>query len=193
MRVRRKDAADAKMQFLKTAGLILLLIIIMPAGAFAQAGDSQDTGAEVPAEGFEVSIDVRTGINLVGIIPGIPVIIGVPLSISPETVSITPQVGFVYYFDVLTDLHNEYYVPVGLNVLYNPYALGLDLLYYPAVGGSNTNHLMSVAAVSEMEILKSGRFSLLFELKFGSMFIFDPAETKAMIMVNAEFIPRFKL
>lgn len=166
--------------------LFLLIAFIIPAGLSAQAGDSE-------TEGFNVSIDLRLGVNIIEIVPGIPVVIGVPMSISADTVTITPQFGFLYYFDVWTDLHNSYYIPLGISTLYNPMNLGLDLMYYAPVGGTNTNHMMSTALVTEFEIYSSGAFKLLFELKFGPVFVFDPNGPNVLIMINSAFIPRYKL
>lgn len=180
----------------KRIGIIILLIaIITPVGLIAQTGDSdsKSDSAGTVSEGFTLSLDLRTGLNIIGLVPGIPVIIGVPMSISPDSISITPQFGFLYYFDVMTELHNPYYLPLGISLFYNPMAVGVDILFYPAIGGANTNSILSAAVVSEVELLKSGRFSLLFGLKFGPAFIFEPSGTKVFAMVDCVFIPRFKL
>ena len=174
---------------LRPAVFLLLLTVFIPAAVFAAADDS-DIAA---AGGFSLSIDGRVGVNAFGIVPGIPVMIGVPMSITDDSVTLTPQFGFIYYFDVLTDYHNPYYVPVGLSALYNPIGVGLDFMYYPAVGGTNTNHLMSVSAVSEVEIFSAGAFSLNFELKLGPMFILDPDGWKTFVSINSVFIPRYTL
>lgn len=206
MQARRNEEKDADVQYIKTVILLLLLIIIIPVSVSAQtaddeAGKSLDEGsaeAEQTSffEDFAVSIDARLEANLIGLmppIPGIPFIIGVPMSLSPETVTITPQFGFVYYFDVMTVVHNEFYVPIGLSAVYNPISIGLDFMFYPAVGGRASNNLMSLSAVSEVELFSKDKFSLLLGLKFGSMFILDPAENMAMIMLDAALIPRYKL
>ncbi len=176
---------------------VLLFIVIIPAGLFAQAGDSDASGAvdeeQASLEGFTVSIEAGTGFNLLSFVPGIPFIIGVPMSISSNSVSFTPQFGFIYYFDIWTDLHNAYYVPLGLNIKYNPYGVGLDLLYYPAVGGTNTNNMLSIAASAEALLFQSGWFSLLFELKFGQTLVFEPDGMAAQLMINIALKPRFKL
>ncbi|MDC7227694.1 MAG: hypothetical protein PQJ61_13090 [Spirochaetales bacterium] len=187
------------MKPLGTVILILLFIIIIPVSAAAQASDAGndvsegDVETEAATEGFSISLDVRTGVNLFGIVPGIPFSVGVPFFINPQSVTITPQFGFVYFFDVMTDYHNEYYLPVGLTVYYNPYNLGADLVYYPPIGGSNTNHMLSIAAASELELYSKNSFSMNMEVKFGTMLIFDPAETRTHIMLNMAFIPRVKL
>ena len=158
------------MRRIYTTLLLFLMIIIIPAAGFAQntapAGDITEVPDETAEpEGFTVSIDLRTGVNLIGFIPGIPAFIGVPMSISSNTFTITPEVGFIYYFDVWTDIHNSFYIPLGLSAIYNPMNLGIDLLYYVPVGGTNTNYMMSAAAVTESAIISAGSFSLMLELK----------------------------
>ena len=197
------------MRFFRTVVFILLLITIFPVLVFSETGNDSAEPVETPTEevpadevpeeeaakgiNFTVSIDARIGGSLVGIIPGISGIIGVPMSLSDESISFAPQFGFIYYFSILTDYHNEYYVPIGINLLYNPYSLGLDFLFYPAVGGTNTNNMFSVTIVNELNLYTKEFFSLLLEFKFGSMFVFDPTGTKAQAMINLAIIPRFKL
>ena len=57
-------------------------LLRIPAGLFAQAGDSDASGAvdeeQASPEGFTVSIEAGTGFNLLSFVPGIPFIIGVP-------------------------------------------------------------------------------------------------------------------
>ena len=183
------------MRYSKTVIFLLLLFSFFPVSVLSEAGDNSEESGTASAEGldFTVSIDARVGAELIGIIPGVSAIIGVPMSLSTESVSFTPQFGFIYYFDIMTDVHNEFYIPLGLNVLYNPYSLGLDLLFYPAVGGSTPNNMLSIAAVSELELLSSGSFMLLLDLKFGSAFIFEPSGSRALGMIHISLIPRFKL
>ena len=178
---KRNGDEDADMRFFRICILLVFLCIILPAGLFAQAGD------------FSVSIDFRTGYSMFGIVPGIPAVIGVPMSITPDTVTITPQFGFEYFFNVMTDLHNPFYVPLGANVIYNPVNTGIDVMYFVPVGGTVPTHMLSAAVVSELEIFSRERFSLLFEMKIGPMFIFDPDQRRVFLMVNSVLIPRFKL
>lgn len=168
------------MRFLKIGILIIIICLFIPAGLFAQAG------------GFSAAVDLRTGFNLFGIVPGIPAIIGVPLSISEQSITISPQFGFLYYFDVLTDLHDPYFIPLGASVIYNPLKTGLDLLYYVPAAGTIMTHMVSAAVVSEAELVETGRFSLLLEMKLGSMFVLDPANPGVFLMLNTVIIPRFK-
>ncbi len=191
--------------------LLLIITLFMPILVFAQdggdtsvepgpgdsqIGDSQiaeEADEKVDGEGFTVSIDFRTGVDVIGIIPGIPAVVGVPMSISSDSVTIVPHFGFIYYFDVWSDLHNPYYIPLGISCLYNPLAVGGDVTYYTPVGGTNTTQMLYASVISELNILKKERFSLNFEVKFGPMFIFDPTGTRVQIMVETVFIPRYKL
>lgn len=178
----------------KSIGIFFLLILIItPVGLSAQTGDT-DVPPDITAEeGFEISLDLRIGSNLLGIIPGVSAVIGVPMTISPDTVCITPQFGFLYYFDVMSDLHNSFYLPFGISLLYSPMSTGIDIMYYQPAGGANTNSILSTMVVSEFEIYKKGNFSFLFELKFGPSFIYDSAGSRVFAMVDFSFIPRYKL
>lgn len=173
--------------------LIFVIAIFTPVGLFAQTGEYDEEVDSISQNGFEMSLDLRVGVNALGIIPGLPVVIGVPMTFSADTIRITPQFGFLYCFDVMTELHNSYYIPLGISFMYSPITTGIDFTYYQPVGGTNTNSFLSTAIVSEFELYKKEKFSLLFELKFGPTFIYDSGGTRVFAMVNCAFIPRFKL
>ena len=176
----------------------VFLLLIIPVFAFAETGDDSagaDTPAEdaVAAEGFSVSVDLRLGPNVSGLTPGLSAVIGVPLHFSSDTFSLAPLFGFQYMFDVWTDMHESFYIPLGLAVIYNPMLTGLELIYYPPVGGTAGNHLFTAAVISELELLQEEQFSMLIDLCFGPGFVLSAAETAFFIRLNTALTLRYML
>jgi len=177
---------------------ILTVIIILPAGLFAQAGSSDpgaaaDVTVDAAPEGFNVSIDLRLAGTAVSIIPGLSAIIGVPISLGSDSLALVPQVGFLYFFDVWTDIHSSYYIPVGIGVIYNPLNIGLEVLYYPPVGDDAGIHLISATAAAEMMFLEAEAFSMHFGMGLGPVFILDPAAPRMIFRVNSALILRYRI
>ena len=176
--------------------LIILTILILTTGwAWSQSenpGEPAQAGAPED-EGFSVSIDLRLGGSALNIIPGLSAIVGVPLSFGSDSVTLIPLVGFQYYFDVWTDVHNSYYVPFGLAAEVNSVGVGLEVMYYPPVAAETPKHLLSAAVYSEGELLDAGAFTMDFGIGIGPLLVMDPADFRILFRLNSSLILRYRL
>ncbi len=178
--------------------LILTVLLILPAGLYAQTGSYDpeqvfSNPANSEAEGFRVAVDLRLGGTAANFIPGLSAVVGVPMQLSSDSVSLVPLVGFLYFFDVWTDIHSTYYIPVGIEAVYNPYNLKLKVLYYPPVGTADGIHLLSATGGAELALFDTGGFSMRFDIGLGPMFVFDPAGTAVLFSINSSLIMRYMI
>ncbi|MBI9109508.1 MAG: hypothetical protein JEZ04_22385 [Spirochaetales bacterium] len=169
----------------------LILIIILPVCAMAQTGGS-DIDTEV-VDGLEVAVDLRLAGNAVSIIPGLSAIIGVPISLGREFITLIPMVGFQYFFDVWTDIHNSYYLPLGLGLVYNPMNVGIELLYYLPVGVTDGKHFLSAAVSGETLLFEISGFSMHFGLSLGPLFVLDASDSRLLFRVNSALLLRYSI
>jgi hypothetical protein len=115
------------------------------------------------------------------------------MSLSDDGFTLIPQVGFLYFFDVLTDIHSSYYIPVGIAAVYNPLNLGVELLYYPPVGVADGKHLLSATISGEAMLLETGGFSINFGVGLGPMFILNTAGGSVIFRINSAFLFRYRI
>ncbi|MDC7126950.1 MAG: hypothetical protein PQJ46_15365, partial [Spirochaetales bacterium] len=133
----------------KKSVFLIIILMFLPFTIFAEYIDDENIASDVTSAeadsgevlDFTLGVEISLGVNILGFIPGAFSILGIPLSLSSESVSFVPQGGFFYCSNLWSDLHNSFYIPAGLTVLYNPFKLGCNFMYYFPVGGDNDNQM----------------------------------------------------
>ncbi|TFG63275.1 MAG: hypothetical protein E4H36_06005 [Spirochaetales bacterium] len=110
--------------------ILPVLLLLCSAAVFSQETIGQPETADTSqADQLTVGIGGEVSFGFSGFIPGLGLRVLVPLDFGPDSVSLIPFTGFTYLFEVMGDLHSNFYLPLGARLLFNKYGIGLRIEY----------------------------------------------------------------
>ena len=148
---------------MKKISLFILLICIVAGSLFAQEEEKKVT----------VGLGGEIGGGVFLIIPEIAGYVTVPINFN-DTVTLTPKVGFSYLFNIMEEVHTNYFIPIGVDLLLNKYHFGFSVKYFLSIQNISGEHWLAATLTGYVPFIRNENINFFMQLEFGPAFLIRP-------------------
>lgn len=111
-------------------------------------------------------------------IPGIDVNFVAPMDFRAQNLTLTPYLGFLYMFSVMEDLQANFYLPLGVKLLFNKLSFGIRFDYCFSLLEIFRHGIFDLTLFGYFPIVRKDHFGLALTFDLGASLLYrnlDPA------------------
>ena len=82
--------------------------------------------------------------------------------------------GFSYLFNVMEEKHTSYFLPIGIDILFNDYHLGFSVKYFLSLQNISGEHLLAAALTGYVPFIRTENINFFMQFEFGPAFMIQP-------------------
>lgn len=144
----------------------LFLLVLLPLSLSAQEQPAE------PAAGPTIGLGGELGVQFQSFIPGIQLRFIAPLEFSARNLTLTPYLGFLYMFSVMEDLHANFYLPLGVKLLFNKLNFGLRFDYCISLLEIFRHGIFDLTLFGYFPLVRRDHFSLALTFDLGASLLY---------------------
>jgi len=146
--------------------LCILLIIAVSGILFAQEEEKN----------VAVGLGGELGGGVFLIVPEVAGYITVPINFR-NMITLTPKVGFSYLFTIMEEDHTNYFIPIGVDLLFNKYHFGFSVKYLLSIQNISGEHWLAATLTGYVPFIRKDHINFFLQFEFGPAFLIRPGSS----------------